>query len=124
VASATLYALMWQFEWNIPAYPHGEWVFNPFAWQLLFVFGAWISQANDQFNGSHDRGPSFGVVGNIARPQCGESGRQELTYPEINFALSPAFSLRSGPRCFLKLRQYRVNYSAAPSSASGATRGA
>jgi hypothetical protein len=32
----------------------------------LFVFGAWISQANDQFNGSHDRGPSFGVVDNIA----------------------------------------------------------
>jgi hypothetical protein len=32
----------------------------------LFVFGAWISQANDQFNGSHDRGPSFGVVENIA----------------------------------------------------------
>jgi len=24
----------------------------------LFVFGAWISQANDQFDGSHDRGPS------------------------------------------------------------------
>ena len=32
----------------------------------LFVFGAWISQANDQFDGSHDRGPSFGVVDNIA----------------------------------------------------------
>ena len=44
VASATLYTLMWQFEWNIPAYPQGEWVFNPFAWQLLFVFGAWCAQ--------------------------------------------------------------------------------
>jgi hypothetical protein len=32
----------------------------------LFVFCAWISQANDQFNGSHDRGPSFGVVDNNA----------------------------------------------------------
>ena len=36
-----LYILTWQFEWNLPAYPSGHWVFNPFAWQLLFVFGAW-----------------------------------------------------------------------------------
>src|SRR6266481_50998 len=43
VASASLYTLMWQFEWNIPAYPNGTWVFNPFAWQLLFVFGAWCA---------------------------------------------------------------------------------
>ena len=25
----------------------------------LFVFGAWISQANDQFYGGHDKGPSM-----------------------------------------------------------------
>ncbi len=43
VASATLYGLMWWFDWNIPAYPHGVWVFNPFAWQLLFVFGGWCA---------------------------------------------------------------------------------
>jgi len=43
IASAVLYALMWKFEWNIPAYPHGAWVFNPLAWQLLFVFGAWCA---------------------------------------------------------------------------------
>ena len=43
LASASLYALMWLFEWNIPAYPSGTWVFNPFAWQLLFVFGAWCA---------------------------------------------------------------------------------
>lgn len=42
-ASAVLYALTWQFSWNIPAYPSGDWVFNPFAWQLLFVFGAWCA---------------------------------------------------------------------------------
>jgi hypothetical protein len=48
VASATLYTLMWQFEWNIPAYPQGEWVFNPFAWQLLFVFGAWCALGGAQ----------------------------------------------------------------------------
>jgi hypothetical protein len=47
-ASALLYALMWQFDWNIPAYPDGYWVFNPFAWQLLFVFGAWCALGGAQ----------------------------------------------------------------------------
>ena len=40
-ASAAIYALSWHFEWNLPAYPEGTWAFNPFAWQLLFAFGAW-----------------------------------------------------------------------------------
>ena len=39
---------MWWFDWNIPAYPHGDWVFNPFAWQLLFVFGAWCALGGAQ----------------------------------------------------------------------------
>src|SRR3977135_3624355 len=38
-ASVLLYALTWQFDWNLAAYPNGSWVFNPLAWQLLFVFG-------------------------------------------------------------------------------------
>jgi len=46
--SALLYALMWQFEWNFTAYPGGHWVFNPFAWQLLFVFGAWCALGGAQ----------------------------------------------------------------------------
>jgi hypothetical protein len=43
IASAGLYTLMWAFDWNFPAYPSGGWVFNPLAWQLLFVFGAWCA---------------------------------------------------------------------------------
>jgi hypothetical protein len=39
--SAMLYVLARTFEWNLPAYPGGEWVFNPLAWQFLFVIGAW-----------------------------------------------------------------------------------
>ena len=42
-ASALLYVLTWSFDWNLPAYPNGVWFFNPFAWQLLFVFGAWCA---------------------------------------------------------------------------------
>ena len=48
VASAGLYTLMWYFEWNFSAYPSGTWVFNPFAWQLLFVFGAWCALGGAQ----------------------------------------------------------------------------
>jgi len=42
-ASVLLYVLTLYFDWNIPAYPNGNWVFNPFAWQMLFVFGAWCA---------------------------------------------------------------------------------
>jgi hypothetical protein len=41
--SAIVYALAWRLDWNLPAYPNGVWFFNPFAWQLLFVFGAWCA---------------------------------------------------------------------------------
>lgn len=47
-ASALLYGLMWWFDWNLPAYPSGTWAFNPFAWQLLFVFGAWCALGGAQ----------------------------------------------------------------------------
>jgi len=42
-ASAATYVLAWWFNVNLPAYPSGVWYFNPFAWQLLFVFGAWCA---------------------------------------------------------------------------------
>jgi hypothetical protein len=41
--SVSVYALTWRFDLNFPAYPNGTWVFNPMAWQLLFVFGAWCA---------------------------------------------------------------------------------
>src|ERR1700686_5487971 len=41
--SAVLYALTWHFDWYLSAYPNGYWAFNPLAWQLLFVFGAWCA---------------------------------------------------------------------------------
>ena len=41
--SVALYALSWKYDLYLTAYPHGFWGFNPFAWQLLFVFGAWCS---------------------------------------------------------------------------------
>jgi hypothetical protein len=41
--SASLYACVWLFGWNLSAYPDGLWYFNPFAWQFLFVLGAWCA---------------------------------------------------------------------------------
>ena len=42
--SVLLYAVTWQYDLHLMAYPNGVWAFNPFAWQLLFVFGAWCAQ--------------------------------------------------------------------------------
>ena len=40
-ASLALYALVHVFGWTVPAWPNGHWAFNPLAWQLLVVLGAW-----------------------------------------------------------------------------------
>jgi len=39
--SFTLYMMVQLFSWHVPAWPSGELYFNPFAWQFLFVIGAW-----------------------------------------------------------------------------------
>ena len=42
LGSAVLYVLARIFDWNIASYPPGTaWYFNPFCWQLMFVFAAW-----------------------------------------------------------------------------------
>ncbi|WP_322516930.1 OpgC domain-containing protein [Rhodopseudomonas palustris] len=43
IASFALYFAARHFDWNLPGYPGGTWYFNPFCWQLLFVFGAWCA---------------------------------------------------------------------------------
>jgi hypothetical protein len=40
-ASLALYVLVHVFGWTVPAWPDGHWAFNPLAWQLLVVLGAW-----------------------------------------------------------------------------------
>jgi hypothetical protein len=60
--SALVYVLAWNFDFNLPAYPNGVWFFNPFAWQLLFVFGAWCALGGAQR-----------LVRCCARPSCSPS---------------------------------------------------
>jgi hypothetical protein len=41
--SFIFFLLARHFGWNLPNYPGGVWWFNPFAWQFLFVLGAWFA---------------------------------------------------------------------------------
>jgi hypothetical protein len=42
LGSIVLYICARIFDWNLASYPPGTtWYFNPFAWQLMFVFAAW-----------------------------------------------------------------------------------
>jgi hypothetical protein len=43
LSSIALWLAARQFGWNLPAYPGGVWYFNPFCWQVLFVFGSWCA---------------------------------------------------------------------------------
>jgi hypothetical protein len=43
LGSIALWLAARQFGWNLPAYPAGTWYFNPFCWQVLFVFGSWCA---------------------------------------------------------------------------------
>jgi hypothetical protein len=47
--SVALYVLVQYFYWNLPAYPTGTWFFNPLAWQLIFVFGAWCAVGGSEY---------------------------------------------------------------------------
>jgi hypothetical protein len=42
LASVALWLAARYFEWNLPAYG-GSWYFNPYCWQVLFVFGSWCA---------------------------------------------------------------------------------
>jgi hypothetical protein len=42
-ASLLLYLMVQLFSWHVPAWPSAELYFNPLAWQVLFVFGAWYA---------------------------------------------------------------------------------
>jgi hypothetical protein len=48
IGAAAVYVLALHYQINLPGYPSGVWFFNPFAWQLLFVFGAWCAVGGAQ----------------------------------------------------------------------------
>ena len=46
IGSIVLYFAARWFDWNLSSFPDGYWYFNPYCWQLLFVFGAWTALGN------------------------------------------------------------------------------
>jgi hypothetical protein len=46
--SVVLYAVALRYDLHFTAFPNGFWSFNPFAWQMLFVFGAWCALGGAQ----------------------------------------------------------------------------
>jgi hypothetical protein len=43
LASIVMWLTARHFGWNFKAYPAGAWYFNPYCWQVLFVFGSWCA---------------------------------------------------------------------------------
>ena len=50
LASLALWLVARQMGWNLAAYPAGTWYFNPYCWQVLFVFGSWCAMGGARDN--------------------------------------------------------------------------
>lgn len=49
--SIVLWLTARHFGLNLNAYPAGQWYFNPYCWQVLFVFGAWCAMGGARRSG-------------------------------------------------------------------------
>jgi hypothetical protein len=61
--SVVLYFAARRFEWNLSSFPDGSWYFNPFCWQLLFVFGAWCALGGARWRPAMLKSPILLYVG-------------------------------------------------------------
>jgi len=43
LASIVLWLVARHFGWNFNAYPAGAWYFDPYCWQVIFIFGSWCA---------------------------------------------------------------------------------
>jgi len=43
LASIVLWLSARHFGWNFAAYPAGSWYFDPYCWQVIFIFGSWCA---------------------------------------------------------------------------------
>jgi hypothetical protein len=62
-ASFALYVAARQFEWTLQTFPDGNWFFNPFCWQFLFVLGAWCALGGVSRLRTRFRAPAWGYLG-------------------------------------------------------------
>jgi hypothetical protein len=105
--SAALYLAARGFDWNLPSFPDGDWYFNPFCWQLLFVFGGWLALGGAQKCRSLVRSPvllGLGVAYLIFALVMTMAGR----FPEISW-IFPAWLFDAFmPNDKVNLAPYRV----------------
>jgi hypothetical protein len=62
-ASFALYIAARQFDWTLTTFPDGNWFFNPFCWQLVFVLGAWCALGGVSRLARRFRAPVWGYLG-------------------------------------------------------------
>jgi hypothetical protein len=66
VLSFLFYLAARHYGWNLPAYPDDKsWYFSPYAWQFLFVIGAWCSTGGAKQIGWLIRSNVFLVLGGL-----------------------------------------------------------
>lgn len=99
--SLLLYALVHVFGWSIPAWPDGVWFFNPLAWQLPVVLGAWYVIEGRTIQGWVTSRPAFvlsalylafGLVlalGHHIKPPLLPQALTDLLFPMDKSNLSP-----------------------------------
>lgn len=63
--SFALYVGAYLNSWNLPNYPGGRWFFSPYAWQFLFVIGAWCALGGAQQIAALIRSRTFVVLGGL-----------------------------------------------------------
>jgi hypothetical protein len=63
LGSIALYFAARRFGWNLASFPDGDWYFNPFCWQLLFVLGAWCALGGVSRLRTRFRAPVWGYLG-------------------------------------------------------------
>lgn len=66
IASFVFYLFARYFGWNLPGYPGDRvWFFSPFAWQFLFVIGAWCALGGAAKVAGLIRSNAFLILGGI-----------------------------------------------------------
>ena len=65
IGSLLLYLAARHYGWNFASYPSGVWYFNPYCWQLLFIFGAWFALGGSKESKSVIRSRALLICGTL-----------------------------------------------------------
>ena len=60
--SISIYFAARHLDWNLSSFPDGRWSLNPFCWQVLFVFGAWLASIGARQKRAISALQDFGIL--------------------------------------------------------------